>query len=205
MGILYNNSNYLFKTTNSGISVYDIDGAEVDFIEQYGVTSVWADDLYLYFGTSGDGVGVVSVSDFSNKQEYKKYPYITSDFINYIHGSSSYLCICTISGVDQINTSTDDRIYTLVSGTSLCHQSEDGGFYYVIGGDLCAVYDNTANWDVADFYYRYDNGFLFDNSLINDFCIIDGYIYLATTNGVVIIEENVGDEYNADVKYVLKG
>jgi hypothetical protein len=159
---LTSNSDFIFETVltdyyfihgvklepwTTAIKVYDkSSGDYLDTIPYSAsdINSIWADDSYLYIGTTTSGINRLPMSIISNPsisgiglvtyiQEYKKYPNITSNNINYIHGNNNYLCVATISGIDHININTDDRYYTTLSGRIgfKCHQTSTGRFYYI--------------------------------------------------------------------------
>lgn len=177
-----------------------------------GTSSCWADDSYLYVGTTLSGMYRTTASGALGNilSLYKAYPDLTSDEAVYLHGAGEYLCATTISGVDQYNTVSGTRIYTTVSGSYKCHQTSTGEFYYSIDDTLHAVYSTASNWTEPD--YSYDDQLLYTTD-INDIFVTEGtstygsdnVIFLATDQGVHVVEERKGDEINSRTKrYYLK-
>ena len=219
---IWTDDTYIFKATTSGVNIYDIDTGGTVAIVQYGtgMSSVWSDDTYLYMGTTNSGVLWLPISvisgtyDLTNQLSiYRGYPNITNDHVNYLHGSGDYLCITTISGVDHINLTTSSGIYTTVSGAKKCYQTAEGRFYYCFDDDLNVVYDNTQNWTNPGYIYSVGDGIIQAGVEINDIFVTedtsiyqsdDNVIFLATSNGVTIIEERKNNEISSRVKYFYK-
>jgi len=218
-GNICSKSQNIFTCTVSGISVYDLlSETLINHISDTGVVSVWANDDYLFFGTTHSGIHKVDISTISgtcSKEIFKQYPDITSNRIRYIHGSGDYLCITTLSGVDRYNLITDDRKYTTITGATKCFQINNGDYYYSTGTNLHAEYSNGSS-----FIYSPDEGSVLQSyttyDINNDCSINDMYItketssyyngntiFLATNHGVVVIEEKRGDEENARRRYYL--
>lgn len=210
---------YIFRATSSGVSIYSTATENVVAIVQYGtgINSVWSNDDYLYMGTTNSGILWLPISvisgtyDLTNQLNiYRDYPDITNNYVNYLHGNGDYLCITTISGVDHINLTTSSGIYTTVSGARKCYQTKEGRFYYCFTDDLNVIYNNTQNWTIPDYVYSAGAGIIPAGVEINDIFVTEGMsiyqeddnvIFLATTNGVTIIEERKDDEENSRVKY----
>ena len=205
---------FIYKATVSGINVYDLEvGSLLNFIDYENASSVWADDNYMYMATSVSGIyrcDVSTVTGTVNLEVYKQYPNITDNYVYYIHGGGEYLCATTESGVDHYNLITGSGIYTTLSGTSKCFQTAQGEFYYSYNPsdadkELHVVYDNTNNWDIETVGYIYTIG----TNVINDLHVTEGtsryndgnVIFLATSNGVTVIEEKPGNEENNNYKY----
>jgi len=213
---------YIFQATSSGVDVYDTTTQTITARAPWasGVGSVWASDTYLYFGTTNSGVQSVAITSISGTYDlsgaistYKTYPEITGKNVRYLHGEGDYVCLTTVSGVDHIKISTDDRIYTTTTTATKCFQTSTGEFYY-IDDTLYAVYDNSNDWGpTSSGVYEYDKGddYTIYDEIINDMYIVEGasfpvapnLIFLATTSGTILIEENRGDEDAARFKYFL--
>lgn len=146
---------FVFKPTTSGLSVFGlVSEALVNFIPLAGgINSVWADEQYVYLGTSVSGIyrcPTSTVSGATTLTPYKTYPDITSNEVNYIHGKGDYLCATTASGVDRYKVSTDDREYVEVAGPGKCFQTSNGDYYYVVNRSLpVELEDNLYNWKYA--------------------------------------------------------
>jgi hypothetical protein len=134
----------IFKPGPENLSIFDLTSeALINLIpSNVELTSVWANDQYVYVGTTRSGVYTCptsTVTGTANFTEYKSYPDITANHVNYLHGAGNYLCIATVSGVDRYNTSTDDREYTLVENPAKCFQTTDGSYYYYTNSNLKIV------------------------------------------------------------------
>jgi hypothetical protein len=213
------NNNYIFRSTVSGVEVYNTVPIRLGFINSgfyyydpfhgtyYGaLTNVaWADEDYLYIGTNQSGIlrspmSSISGGVYNDLQTYKNFPDITSNNVLDIHGYDDYLCVITNSGIDEINTNTDVRYYTTVSGASRCFQTASG-IYYLISGTLNTVYNLTSDWTIPDYSYNVlTHPSLFNVDVMNDLHVRDGVIYLATNNGIIIIKEERGSEASSDYK-----
>lgn len=217
MGVIcYNvwtNDPFIYKSTVSGINVYDLGtGSLLNFIEHENTSSVWANNDCVYVATTISGIYRCSVSTVTgtvNLEPYKQYPEITNNYVYCIHGNGDYLCATTVSGIDHYDLTTDSGIYTTFSGVGKCFQTERGEFYYTYNPlqadkELHVVYDTVSNWDRNTVGYIYTVG-----NYINDLHITEktsryndgNVIFLATTNGVTVIEEKPGDEENSNFKY----
>lgn len=73
---------------------------------------------------------------------------------------------------------------------------------------LNAVYDNTVNWSDSSVGCFYD---ILEEKIINDIFITEGtstysssdnVIFIATSDGLIVLEERRGDENNSRVKYI---
>ncbi len=225
------NSNFIFEPLTNSIRMYDKAAVLLDTMPYNSseVSSVWSDDTYLYIGTTTSGITRLSMTVISNPsisgldltsyvQEYKSFPDITHNTVNYVHGNGDYICTATFSGIDHIKISTDDRYYTTLSGKQgvKCHQTTTGRFYYILDDDTFnAVYNNTSNWDelTVGYTYRTTADFLPISFVPTDVDVTEGtstynandnVIFLAINDGALVIEERQGDELNSRFKYYLK-
>jgi hypothetical protein len=206
---VWTSANYIYRATESGVEVYNSDAsALIDYVALGSVTSVWANDNYIYIGTSNSGIYRATVSGTATPYYY--FPNITSNNVTYLHGGGEFLCATTVSGVDQYNVVSGTRIYTIVSNPGKCFQTSVGPFYYTTAGGLNAVYEIGANWSVPDYFY---NDELVYATTINDIFITEGTsshnnentIFLATNVGAHVIEEYRGNESNSNIKrYFIK-
>ena len=205
---------YVYRATSSGVDIYNINTemriAAADYTD--GINSVWANDTYLYIATSNSGILWLPVSSVSGTYDltnqlsiYRGYPNITDNDVTYLHGNGNYLCVTTAAGVDNINLTTNSGIYTTISGANKCHQAADGTFYY-IKNKLRVMYNNTSNWTSPDYTYP-SGGIIPADITINDIYIADGtpnILLIATSSGVVVIEEQQGNESNSRFKHFYK-
>ena len=117
---------------SSGVNVYDTSGVYLGLVFLANTSAVWADDTYMYIGTTNSGIYITLASGvLSNPVVHYKYDAdITSNNVLYLHGGGDYLCAATYSGVDQYNVVSGTRIYTTQVGGSKCYQTAAGAFYY---------------------------------------------------------------------------
>ena len=210
---MWTNNPFIYKSTISGVNVYDLETTSLlGFIGYENTSSVWANNTYVYVATSVSGIyrcDVSTVTGTATLTPYKQYPEITSNYVYYIHGGGNYLCATTASGVDHYDLTTGSGISTTMSGTSKCFQTERGEFYYSYNPsdtnkELHVVYDHTNDWTIETLLYIY----ITENN-INDIHVAEitsrynngNVLFLATSSGVIVIEENPGDEMNSNYKY----
>lgn len=129
---------FIFKCVYNAIEVYDTNASGVGIIPvEQRPSSVWADDNYLYIGTTASGIlrhPMTSISGgiYTDLIDYKQYPDITNNGVIYIHGAGDYLCATTVSGVDRIKISTDSHISSEYSADfGKCFQVNNGDMYYL--------------------------------------------------------------------------
>ena len=202
---IWSTDNFIFRATNSGVDVYNESEALLGVVTYIGVSSVWANDSYLYISTTNSGVirsliSSISGAVYNDLNIYKSYPDICNNDVNYIHGNGNYLCVATVSGVDIINMITSSGVYTNSSIIAdKCYQLSDRTSYYIYDDKLMTVYN-----DDSTYLYAGGDGIIPTISGINDLYIVDSInnlILLATTNGAVVIEEDKGNEVGARFKY----
>ena len=145
---------YIYHTVSSGIDVYNDNASSIiHHISLANPTAVWADESYVYIGTTNSGVYRSTSS--GSASPYKQNPSITSDQTMYLHGSGDNLCVSTRNGVDRFDLQTGDRIYTTVSGVRKCFQTTSGTVYYIEASqfyelDLAALGGVVRDWN----YYQ---------------------------------------------------
>lgn len=134
---LYYNDDFIFNTTLSGVTIYDMSLNPLGEFLIDSLSCVYADSTNLYLATTNSGIlyspiSSIAMGIFDDFHIYKQYPDITSNNTKYIHGAGDYLLVTTESGIDQLNTITYDRVYNESSKTlSKCFQTTAGRFYYV--------------------------------------------------------------------------
>lgn len=199
---------YVYEATASGLNLYDL--ASLSLINYVsisgGVNSVWANTQDVYVATTASGIYKCSVTTVTGVGAaftvYKEYPDITHNQVDYIHGSTSYLCAVTLSGVDRYKLSDGTRVYEVVDSADKCYQMNNGDYYYsvndVLTAELHAVYEPTGG-------YVYESGEFFTETganYINDIFVTEGtsnygganVIFLATVSGAYVLEERRGSE-----------
>ena len=203
---IWTTENFIFKSTASGINVYGV-ATEVflGIVSYLNASSVWANSDYLYIGTTNSGVLMSPMSSISGAlyndlSVYKNYPDISNDYVNYVHGKDNYLCVATISGAHIFDLTTNSGVYSNTSiAPEKCYQLSDRTSYYIYDNKATTVYNDDST-------YTYESGdeILPTVSGINDIYVVFGtnnLILLATTDGVVVIEESKGNESNSLFKY----
>ena len=201
------NSYNIFQARINALEVYDLTGTYSGTIIMRGINSVWADDDYLYVGTTNSGIYRTTASGAlsSPLTQYKYDSDITSNEVIYLHGGGEFLCVTTLAGVDHYNVVSGTRIHTLSSGTGKCQQTSTGEFYYFKDGSLYAMYNTTVDWTEPDYTYNDQLPYV---TRINDIYVTEGtstygsdnVIFLATDYGVHVIEERKTDEINSRLK-----
>ena len=202
---IWTNGNFIFKSTASGINVYDFTTELLlGAINYLNASSIWANNEYLYIGTTDSGIldspmSSISGGIYDDLDIYKDYPFI-ENHVNYIHGAGNYLSISTISGVHIFNTSTDIEVYFSDSIVAeKCHQLADRTSYYIYEDKLETVYNDDTTHT-----YQSGDGIIPTISGMNDLYVVSGtknLILLGTTAGAVMIEENKGSEADSRFKY----
>jgi hypothetical protein len=225
MGNIWTKDPFVFKSTSSGVDIYSLLPKVRLGVVPYGTgtTSVWADDTDLYFGTTDSGIMYISLasisgSNYSAYSVYKDYPNITNNYIQYIHGAGDFLCATTLSGVDTIQVSIDDRAYTSVSGAGKCYQMDDGALYYAVGGTLTAIYDSSNDWlheNLVGIGHTYEPGdgvlesrieSIEDIHVTKDTSTKGGNVlFLGTDRGATVIEEDRGSEDTCERRWFYIG
>lgn len=158
--------------------------------------------------------------------QFKDYPDITDSYVKYIHSGGDYMCVVTDVGLDHFNFGSSDsyyRSYATISGAEKCWQTSTGRFYYTEPNSLNAIYTYMCDWNENSVGYKYlttgsGNLFFPEGIEINDISIVEGMsihttrkgatnnvLFVATTSGVVIIEEKQGDEENSRYKQYFVG
>jgi hypothetical protein len=165
---------YVYRSGMDGLYIYDL--ASQDLLNftavTGGVSSVWADDNYFYFGTTISGVfrgDVATVSGSPSFSQYKSYPDILSDSVNYLHGKGDFLCIATESGVDRYKISSAERYSEVAEDPFKCFQTTDGSFYYILnpGEPIIGLDGKVLDW-------LYSKPVYLDSPIISDnfsYCI----------------------------------
>jgi len=148
---------YIYHTRSSGIDVYNNDASELDYHISLpnAATAVWANDNYIYMGTSTSGVYRATISGTASP--YLTAPDIMANDTIYLHGAEDYLCITTVSGVDRYNFATSSGIYSPEPDIYKCHQTMSGTLYYLENSPFFGIdrvhngLDDIHNWK----YYTY--------------------------------------------------
>jgi hypothetical protein len=160
---VWSHGDYIYHTAPSGIDVYDSTAStKVSFISLASVpSSVWANDDYVFMGTTTAGIYNASVATISGSAVvtgtvYRAAPNLTADNVIYLHGAGDYLCASTESGVDRYSIASGTRIYTEDADIKKCYQIPDGTLYYIESSAFVNVDENEFGGAVRDWtYYQY--------------------------------------------------
>jgi len=223
--------NEYYNASSEGFEVYNLDISTEHYIAKAtisgGVNALTLLDGIVYIGTTNSGIYSIPVTSVTGTDTtivqdlnsylsvFKQYPDITGDNIVDLDAAGDYLTTITTSGIDHFNLGHSDayyRTYATTPGMTKCAQSERGKFYYLDGStEVYTIYTHQCDWNENSIGYNYTStsGYLFpSNCYINDLDVMDDgtgtcVLYFATTSGVVVIEENSGDEENARYKHYL--
>ena len=206
---IWTTDNYIFESTVGGVNVYNTSAVLSGTVNSESpVTCTWADNNYLYLGTTLSGIlrtSIASISGgvFNNLSYYKQGSDLTDDHTNYVHGAGNYLLVATVAGIDQFDLTTDNRLYTTtLSGATKCFQTTTSGFYYAVGGTLERTYDDGSTFSYSPGAGIIPQGVSINDIHVNEFA--NNVIFLATTSGIVVIEEDKENESNCRFKYYYK-
>lgn len=151
---IWYNTPYTYKATMNGVDVYNTASETLlnSILFYGGANSVWANDDHFYVATSFSGIHRCPVSTISGtliSEEYRSYPYITSNEVNYIHGNGDYLCAATVSGIDSYRFSDGAREYAIKDSITKCFQTSNGDYYYVVNpfNNIIGLDDNIFGWE----------------------------------------------------------
>ena len=202
---------FVFKATSLGVDIFDVitEALMAFVIYNGGINSVTTtiNTGYLMLATTNSGIWKMPLSTISGVgnltdkiSAYKMYPDISNNYVNYVHGSGNYLCVATISGAHIFDLTTNSGIYSNTSiAPEKCYQLSDRTSYYIYDNKATTVYN-----DDSTYLYESGDGIIPTVSGINDIYVVFGtnnLILLATTDGVVVIEESKGNESNSLFKY----
>ncbi len=227
---IWTDENNVYTATSSGSEIYDVISEEkyayVNYL--FNFTSVWANDSVVFYSTAGAGINYLNKTCISGTPSLQEdlsdclldysNPYgITSENIQYIHGSGDTLMMCcTSSGVDVYWGDYSYRSSTTVSGARKCFMTSTGKFYYTVDKgnewELNRVDSEKWDWTIPDYSYVTGSGILAEGLSINDMYIIettasggvDNVLFIATSSGVYIIDEG-NLEYEVLDSTVLAG
>lgn len=212
---IWSNEDHVYAATTVGLSIIDITTeAEIAYIEyNAGFNTVWANDSKVFLGTTSSGINYLyktCISGTPSNQAYlsgclisysNSYG-ITSDDIKYIHGNGDTLMMCcTSSGVDVYWGDYSYRSSTTISGARKCFMTSTGKFYYTVDKgnewELNRVDKKFWDWTTPDYSYVTGSGILAEGLSINDIFVteytsengIDNTIFLATSSGIYVIDE----------------
>ncbi len=181
-----------------------------------GVSTVWANNSKVFFGTFDDGVKYLNKVDISISDsvpvdltsiihDYDDY-YLTSKSIRYIHGNGDFMVVCTAAGIDVIKMGSHSyRSFTQTPAARKCFMTSTGKFYYTTcdlnGWSVNMVNSYFFNWTTPDYSWTTGSGVLNSGLTINDIFVTEGTasdelsdtLFVATTSGVWVIDTSNND------------
>ena len=151
---IWYNDPYIYKATKQGVEIYNSSSEiltnSISLVD--GANSIWANSDYFYVATTNSGIYRGSVDTISGTlflEEYRSYPFITANDVNYLHGSGDYLCASTVSGVDRYKFSDGAREYIIKDDITKCFQTSTGDYYYTVNpfNNVIGLDDNIFGWE----------------------------------------------------------
>lgn len=206
--------NYIYVTTVSGLTIYDFETsvviAKVDYDQ--GFTAVWGNSTYLYLGTLGEGIKVLTKSEIYTIPEYVvnltnnvfnlSGTYLpSSNVISFIHGEDDLLTVVTDVGIDVIHNygNTFKSHFSSVNVTR-CYLTLKRELYYLTADNVLFKANTIlCDWDIYD-THSYGADFFGEELEIYDFVVTvntsssknKNTIFVATSNGIFVIDETLG-------------
>jgi hypothetical protein len=195
---IWTDENYVYAAIDFGLDIIDIvSEMKIAYIEwDTGFNSVWANDDTVYLATSNSGIMYIDKTCISGSMmspydlgacltDYLTPYGITSNDVRYIHGNSENLMCCTASGVDILTP--EYRSYTSTPDALKCFLTADNG-YYTTSTTVNRV-KGLTDWTTPDKSYTY----ILQDVTINDIYVSDSSLFVATSSGVYVIEEDTDD------------
>ena len=208
-----NSNGFLYVATGSGLVVVDVD-AEVEYAYALNntVTSVWNDDETIYVGTTISGIYYLDKDDITvysggDLTDYlfpwKQSPFLSSNYIKYLHGSGDYLCASTATGFDFIWISLDDVETAAVTMSWKCFVCSDGKTYFTTSGTPNMIYRANVPGSIAypTVEYTCGSGYLVDVANANDIFVtentslaapilwVENTLFIAASGGAYVFDE----------------
>jgi len=208
-----NSNGFLYVATGSGLVVVDVD-AEVEYAYALNntVTSVWNDDETIYVGTTISGIYYLDKDDITvysggNLTDYlfpwKQVPFLSSNYIKYLHGSGDYLCASTAAGFDFIWISLDDVESAALTMSWKCFVCSDGKTYFTTSGSPNIIYRANVPGSIAypPIVYTCGSGYLEDVATANDIFVtentssaapilwVENTLFIAASGGAYVFDE----------------
>jgi hypothetical protein len=212
---VWTDDDYVYAATTSGL--YIIDGyteEQVAYVSSVHAKSVFADDTYIYIGTSAAGVKRLSISDIEQEGDlstslidYVKAPDIASNRIKYIHGNDNNLILCTEEGVDIIYKSSTYVVSSTISGTPHKCFALDNNYYYTVSGTTSWTLNRVGGVPSNNFLpnktYTTGVGFLSNATRIKDFYVTENTSTEGNYNTIfVALDESVSVYDEGSGKYI---
>jgi hypothetical protein len=217
--------NYLYAATNAGLIVIDVaTEAEYARARNLATTSVWNDDETIYVGTNNSGIYYMDKDDITTYSggdltnylfPWHKTPFLSSNYIKYLHGSGDYLCASTAAGFDFIWISLDESESAMVADSWKCFVCSDGKTYFTTSGTPNLIYRANVPGSIAypTVVYTCGSGYLVDVVNANDIFVtertssaapilwVENTLFIAASGGAYVFDEGTHIVH----KYLLEG
>ena len=219
---IYTDDTYVYATFIYGLNVIDIASeTKGAYIESYNnFTSVCGNTSTVFLGTTSSGVKYIDKNDVtidlvtpvdlsSYVQEFKRYPYLTSDTVTHLHVRDNNVLCCTVSGVDFFKLDPNGyRSSTTCSGAYKCFLPPNDNIYYLTSSGskylINKVNTNLMDWTAPDEIFTVDEGLVIHDLFVTVGTATDkdkNTLFIATSSGIYIIDEST---YEADVYYAME-
>ena len=204
---------YLYVATDIGLIVVDV-ATELEYARALNntVTSVWNDTNTIYVGTTISGIYylekdyITSLSGgdlTSYLLSWKQSPFLSSNYIKYLHGSGDYLCASTAAGFDFIWISLDNIESNIITMSWKCFVCSDGKTYFTTSGIPNMIYRANVPGSIAypAVEYTCGSGYLEDVVNANDIFVtentssatpilwVENTLFIAASGGAYIFDE----------------
>ena len=211
---IWTDDTYVYAATTDGLNIIDLISEQkyAQMTYRDGLNSVWADSDKVYVATTNSGVKYIEKSTISGAElsqhltDYLNTPEILSDKVRYIHGNGPHMLISTDGG---INYRGPDEYYQRTStATSIARKvfvTSTGKIYYTTwDGSVWRVNvrnNGDSSWYTPDKIYETGSFVIFPGIDILDIFVtegtsstnIDNTLFVATTSGVFVIDEELDD------------
>lgn len=219
---IWTDDNYVYAATNQGLDIYDVVSELKYAFVTYsgGFNTVWANDDYVFIGTSISGIKYIAKTCISGStglpynlanclgefSELTVHYYLTDVDIRYIHGNGDVVLAVTASGVDVVKFEPMGyRSYTIFGEGVVGYKgfmTSTGKFYYTISGssgwELYRINTCLTDWTIPSYTYTCGSGIFGADLSINDVFItestaedgVNNTIFTATSSGVYVIDES---------------
>lgn len=204
---------YLYAATDIGLVVIDIN-TELEYARALNnnTTSVWNDEDNIYVGTTVSGIlylakDYITTYTGGDLTDYlfpwKQAPFLSSNYIKYLHGSGDYLCATTANGVDFIWISLDECESNIITNSWKCFVCSDGKTYFTTSGTPNRIYRSNVPGSIAypRIIYTCGSGYLEDVANANDIFVtertssaspilwIENTLFIAASGGAYVFDE----------------
>lgn len=205
---IWADNDYVFAACPNGLNIIDIASElQYSFITYSGgFTTVWANEDKVFLGTSTSGIKYINKTCISGSidmpfaltclTDYAIAPRLRSNEIRYIYGYDDLIVCCTASGVQSLGIYGYES-ETLTPDAWKCFMTSSTAIYYTTSGTYWAVNKvDSAQCDWLHPHTTYSaDGFspVPSGVRINDLFITNNTIFLATSNGICVIDEAAND------------